>query len=169
MALLNRLHKDEMRFLTFILFLFFSFALQAKETRMDSLEDFFGTRFALQPPTEQEEGEVFEFIQNFFKKIYLKNTAAAYHQDTSPDFKRSMSYENFRVFIQNFDDLDFNQKHEKFNISFTNNEKSQASYTTLLKGKHPGEQFYLEMTLKKDDDDWKITSIKIYDIYHSKS
>lgn len=156
--------------LIFSLLLAFSLSLFSVEKDSDSLEEFFGNRFALQPPSAQEEKDAADFVQNFFKRIEAKDLTEAYHLDTSPEFKSTMSYERFRIFIRDLDELDFSQKHEKFNVNFQTNDKNKATYSTLLKGKQPGERIYVDFSLKRDEEgNWKIMGIKIYDIYHSRT
>lgn len=132
---------------------------------MDSLEDFFGNRFALYPPSPEEEKTVVEFIEQFFDSINVKDTTHVYYLNTSPEFKGKMSYENFRVFINDLDEIDFSKKPQEFNVNFST-DRQQATYTTVLPGKKPKEKTSLEFYLKRHEDgDWKIDSIKVYNLY----
>lgn len=153
-----------MRYL-FFLFLLLISTLSAQ----DSIEEFFENRFSQQPPTEQEELAVVQSIKNFFDRLNTHDISEAYYINTSKQFQGATSFENFQLFIQNLIGIDFKQKLDKHNVAFTSNDKNKATYFLLLNGKKKRQKFYVEFSLEKQEDDWKIMGIKIYEITYSGS
>lgn len=149
----------------FVLFLLLFSSLSAQ----DSIEEFWGNRFSQQPPTEQEELIVVQSVKSFFDRLNTHDISEAYYINTSKQFQGTTSFENFQLFIQNLIGIDFKQKLDKHNVTFTTNDKSKATYSILLNGKKKGQRFYVEFSLERQDDDWKIMSIKIYAISYSGS
>lgn len=150
-----------MRPLIFILCLILS-PLWGEE---DSLEEFFGSRFALVPPSKEDEKAVFQAIQTFFERLKTKNVTEAYFISTSPQFQGTLSFKQFKLFIQRLLELKYQEDLKKGSISFSGSEKDKALYTILLKGNKKDEKFYVELSLEKQDEEWKIVNIKIYQIY----
>lgn len=144
----------------FFLFLFIFSTLSAQ----DSIEEFYENRFALQPPSEQDELEVVQAIKIFFDRIKTRDVSQAYYLSTSSQFQTATSFENFQLFIQNLIGIDFKQKLDKHNVTFTTDDKTKATYFLLLNGQKKGQKFYIEFYLEKQNDAWKIMSIKIYEI-----
>lgn len=150
----------------YLLLLQVSFVFTAEKEK-DTLEGFFGNRFSLYPPTPEEEKVVLDFIGQFFDLLNAKDTTHAYFLETTPEFKGVMTYEHFRVFINDLD-LDFSQKPKEYNVEFSN-DKTKATYTATLLGKKHSEHSNIEIFLiLQEDGDWKINSIKIYNIYTQK-
>ena len=135
----------------------------------DSLENFFENRFDLQPPSEQEQLAVIHTIRTFFDRLKSRDVSEAYFLNTSPQFQSATSYENFRGFIQSLVDINLNQKLDKHNVYFLNNEKNKADFILLINGNKKGQRFYIEFYLENQEGVWKIMNIKIYEIYLSKT
>lgn len=144
--------------------LFFFFFLFSSLMAEDSIENFFENRFSLQPPTEEDELAVVQAVKDFLDKIKAGDISGAYFLTTSPQFQLATPLENFRIFVQSFHDIDLKEKFNIHNVIFTDANKTKAAFAVMLKGKKKGQRFNLEFALENQDGDWKIMSVKVYEI-----
>lgn len=129
----------------------------------DSIGEFFEDRFALHPPTEEEQNAVVQAVQIFFEKIKTNDIPGAYFITTSSKFQAATSLDKFRIFIQTHE-ADFSQKLDKHSVTFTNAEKSKANLSFTLKGKQKGQRFHFDFELENEDGFWKIVRIRGYEV-----
>ncbi len=131
----------------------------------DSLHNFFENRFALEPPTVEEKMAVTQVVQSFLTRVQVKDLTHAYYVNTSKQFQKITSFENFRSFVQKLADVDLPGILDSDFVAFTDNAKHKASYLLIAKGKKKNQKFRIEFTLEKQDDDWKIMTVKIHESY----
>jgi len=148
-----------MRPFFFIFFLLFYTILSAQEIEESRYEN----RFSLFPPTEEEKKVIVDFIHSFFEKINSHAISDAYFNQTSHQFQTVTSLEDFTIFVQPLMEADFADKLVTNHVSFTSNDKNSASFFAIIKNKE-GHQLRLEFKLENQDGDWKIMSIKIYEV-----
>ena len=133
----------------------------------DPIENFYENRFSLSPRTEEEEMAALDVVKTFFEKINSHQASEAYFINASTQFQAATSLEDFKLFVEPLVGLDFKQKLDKHNITFTTNDKSKATFFCILNGKIKGQNLKIDFQLENQDGDWKIMGIKIYEINKS--
>lgn len=145
----------------------FCMPISAAEKKYDdSLHGFFGDRFSLYPPTQEDSEAVVEIIQTFLNHLNNQNVTDAYFLDTGEDFKKATSFDKFKDFAHKFNGFDLQPKLDYHEVNFENNTKDKASYKLTLLGSNPSSKLYVEFNLIYEDQEWNIYSIKTYETPH---
>jgi hypothetical protein len=131
----------------------------------NSLEDFFGKRFSLYPPTEEQSRAVIKQVRSFLNHINTNDLSEAYFQDTNSEFRATTSFDNFNIFAQKFRGLDLKQRLDVHAVNFDNDDKTLATDLIIYQGKQKFQKSYIEFSLKYEDDTWGISGIKIYETF----
>lgn len=166
MVRLNLFPKITTGFLLFFLSFFFGGVAFANAER-DSLEKFYDDRFSLYPPTEQEQLAVVEALETFLERLRGRNVTEAYFLSTSREFQGTITFEGFKLFVQNLIGIDFEETLNKNAVSFNSNDKTKATYKLTLTGKKK-QKYLIEFSLENQEGDWKIMNIKIYEVFRTR-
>lgn len=154
--------NSQLRYLCFFILCFFT-PLSAQ----DSVGEFFENRFSLNPPSNEELQAVVQTVDNFLETISAHDLSKAYYFNTSKEFQAATPFHEFQLFVQQLEDIDFKQKLDKNHVTFTDTNRTKASFFVILNDKKKEERLYIEFYLANQDDIWKIMSINIYEISYT--
>ena len=159
MDYLNLLFKSLKKVILAIFFLLSNFCYG----EYDSLEKFFENRFGLYPPTEDQAKAAFAVIDSFLKKISSQNVNDAYFLNTSKTFQQATPLNDFKIFVKNFHDVNLEQLPDYHLVNFANTNHNQATLEWSAEGQNKYQQFSIYFSLVLEDNEWKISYIKIYE------
>src|SRR5262249_34694085 len=103
--------------------------------------------------------EILTLIQNQINALHARDFNKAYYNFTSPQFRQTTSFEEFKYFIESFPHLNKNK-----NALFGNLE-SKPDGVTSIQGtvtSQEGETLKVEYDFIKEGNEWKILGIKLF-------
>lgn len=117
-----------------------------------------------QKTVQTDKEAVEETLENFLKNIRVFDISRSYYAFTTKQFQKAVSWEDFNIFVRKYS-VFFKNKHATLeNLTF---DGDLANYKGLIVAVD-GENYSIDITFLKAEDEWKIHAISLNDLHTRK-